>query len=292
MDFNLDSLDNLELTEDVQLVTKVKMPSKLPESADLRLFSNGAVYPSKAFADANSLEFVKRTISDAGVVVNGNGLDIFSSKDWGLLKGKLDQEILLVSVSPKSAPRVDMWSTAKYSKETQEPVSSIFTQGSNVFSKNQFINIVADTYGIDWSTTEYVDFKVADKAITTTNGVYLIPKTVAAGKNKGAATYVRRDSIIVNPLLIEFVKTKDKPKVVATKELLEVAPVVEPIVDILEEFSSKAEPVPMYDIDPSADTVEIHEQKPIEDVSPEPEEPKVDKFDLGDDWANAFSSME
>lgn len=192
---------------------------KLPENADLRLFANGRIYPSKAFAELANLEFMPKIpatpkdgeeASDECTVVVGNGLEIFSSKDWGMIKGQLPQELIFCAPVPKTLPKVDMWASTKYDDDNN-PKASVFTQGANTFARERLVPMVADIYGINWEETEYVDFKVvADSVMVSPNNLYHLPKIVSTGKDKGKADYIRRENLTVCPLIIEAVKLKDQ----------------------------------------------------------------------------------
>lgn len=201
---------------------------KLPENADLRLFASGRIYPSKAFAEKYELEFVpkvNRTPEDmnATLEVVGNGMDIFSSNDWGMVQ--LEKEVIFACMVPKAAAKVDMWASTSYDKESGEPKASVFTQGANTFAKKRLVGMIADAYGIDWTKVEYVDLTFATQAeyqMISPNGLYNLPKLVAAGENKGKATYIRRENVNIFPLIVAEVKeveVKDAPKTEAAPSL-------------------------------------------------------------------------
>lgn len=186
---------------------------KLPETADLRLFANGRVYPSKTFAERAGLEFMPKEITEVEgntiATIVGNGLEIFSSKDWGMIKGQLSQELIFCAPVPKALPKVDMWASTKYN-EDNKPKASVFTQGVNTFAKERLVPMVADIYGVNWEETEYVDFKVVeDSVMVSPNNLYHLPKIVSTGKDKGKSDYIRRENLTVCPLVIEFVKLNE-----------------------------------------------------------------------------------
>lgn len=217
---NLDFLTDITI-EAVKKPTKTKKVSapKLPESADLRVFGSGRVYPSETFAKEGNLEFQGRTVLEDGTLspVMGNGLDIFSSKKWGMIAGKLPSELIFVSTAPKSEAKVDMWASTKYDKVTGEPGSSVFTQGASTFSKTILVDMLADIYGIDWSIVSYVDLTVSrENVIASPDGIYHLPKIVSGGAHKGEDTYVRRENITICPLVITHT------------EMQETAPVMDP----------------------------------------------------------------
>ena len=193
---------NLDFLKDVQLETvKTTAPAartkkvRLPENADIRVFSNGQIYPSKAFADANNLEF---TAKDA---VKGNGMDIFPSTEWAMLSA-LPEKVIFGAVVPKDEAKVDVWGSTKYD-EKGEPKASVLTQGSATFGKNRLVPMLADCYDIDWENTDYVDLKfLTDTPMVSPNGIYIVPKIVSAGPKKGEPTYIRRENLNICPLVV------------------------------------------------------------------------------------------
>jgi len=178
---------------------------KLPVEADLRLFANGTVFPSEAFATEFDLEF--RTKSND--VVLGNGLDIIPSTKWGMIQGKLPIDLVFIAAVPKVAAKVDLWASTKYD-ETGEPKASVFTQGMSTFSKAVLLPMLTEIYDIDWDVAEYVDFSVVrDQVISNETGIYHLPKVVSTGQHKGEDTYIRRENLTICPLIVADIKEKD-----------------------------------------------------------------------------------
>jgi hypothetical protein len=209
---DLSFLSNVKLEVVKAAPTKKEAAPKLPENADLRVFGNGKVYPSVEFANKNSLEFVDRVNQGTGekltYVTGGNGLDIFSSKKWGMIMGQLPQELIFCAIVPKAAPKVDLFAATRYN-EDNSPIASVFTQGSSVFSKEVLVPMLTEIYGVNWDEVEYVDLIVStENVLVSPNGVYHLPKVVASGALKGEDTYIRRENLSVSPLIIKDVKTK------------------------------------------------------------------------------------
>jgi hypothetical protein len=252
----------LEVVKKAASVTRTTTP-KLPVDADLRVFGSGRVYPSAAFAEEYKLEFLpKETLegADAPTVVVGNGLDIFSSKKWGMIMGKLPQELVFVAAVAKSLPKVDMWASTKYEVETNTPKASVFLQGASTFSKNVLVDMLADVYGISWGQVEYVDFSVSrENVISSENGIYHLPKIVSTGKHAGEDTYVRRENLTICPLVI----VHEEPKAVA--EVKEVANMDKAINKADEMFTT-------------ADVTDTADQEGLESNTEPTEE-------AGEDWA-------
>ena len=220
---NLDFLKNVKLEAVAKTAKTAKVPVvKLPTEADLRVFANGKVYPSTGFAAQHELQFVPKVQvgENAGepvMEIVGNGLDIFSSLDWGMLSaartaGALEEEFLCIVVVPKRDAKVDMWASTKYD-EANEPKADVFTQGASTFSKGRLLEIITSTYSINWDEVEYVDFTMAeDSPIPSPTGVYTIPKVVSTGAKKGQPTYIRRENINVCPLVVAKIETIEAPQ--------------------------------------------------------------------------------
>jgi hypothetical protein len=213
---NFDFLDTFELGE--VTVNKRNSVAKvlLPEEADLRLFSNGKLYPSKTFAENNMLEF--RPIPKEGEeAYPQNGLDIFSSEEWGMVQGRLPQKVMFLAVVPKSTPKIDVFGTTRYELDGT-PKSSVFTQGGGTFVKQRLMGLVADVFDINWDIVEFVDLKiVTDKVVSSSNGVYQLPTVISTGPHKGSPTYKVRNNIIINPLALITTSYKAKKEMVTEK---------------------------------------------------------------------------
>lgn len=219
---NLDFLTNVKVEAVAKDAPKGRTSvPKLPETADIRVFANGRVYPSKAFAASYDLEFQIKGMRTVEVgdgaeatsvqvqdVVLGCGLDIFSSEKWGAVQGKMgDNKVIFICAVPKTLAKVDMWNSTGYDKETGAPKASIFTQGANTFAKEVLVPMIADVYGVNWGTTEFVDLVVAhDTVMSSPNNIYHLPKIVSSGKMKGEDTYVRRENLTICPLVVAEVK--------------------------------------------------------------------------------------
>ena len=240
---DLSFLQDVKLEAVKNVATKSKATVvKLPEHADLRLFPNGRVYPSKEFAEAYKLEFMPKEILEGQTeptAVVGNGLEIFSSKDWGMIQGKLPEgvEIIFCAPIPKALPKVDMWASTKYD-EKNSPKASVFTQGANTFAKTRLVPMIASAYGIDWDTTEYVDLKVdTTQIIGEPSGLYHLPKIVSTGPHKGKADYIRRENLTICPLIVADVKATAPTKAEETES----APDINPSTDMFQDSTENAD---------------------------------------------------
>ena len=186
--------------------------SKNPTEADMRVYANGSIYPRDAFVIKHNLEYT----SKEGV---SNGLDVFSSEDWAGVD--LEKPLLFCAVVPKNLPKVSLWSKCTYD-EKGEPKSSVMTQGANSFIKAEFMVLLTNAYGVDWSVTKYVDIKVAEEhKLVSPNGIVAVPKLVSRGVSKGELTAVIRKDIDVMPLVITHVEKVEDKADVSEAELAE-----------------------------------------------------------------------
>lgn len=194
--------------------TGVSSLVKQPTDADLRVFKNGRVYPSAAFLEANGFEYqakietVDPITGDVKVAVVGNGLDIFSSVNWSMVKG-LEEEVIFCALVPRQGnPKIDLWGSCQFKDGL--PTSTLLEQGASTFGKTALVDMLASAYGVDWSTAKYVDLKVElDIPMVSESDVYHLPKLVARGENKGKATYVRRELINIFPLSVVATETSE-----------------------------------------------------------------------------------
>ena len=212
----------LEVVKKATPKVKTSVP-KLPTEADLRVFPSGRVYPSEAFAAEYDLEFKPKVALVEGeepTVIVGNGFDIFSSEKWGMLMGKMPQELVFVAAVPKSAAKVDLWASTKYDADTNTPKASVFLQGASTFSKDVLVPMLASVYGIDWNTVEFVDFTISrENTVASENNIYHLPKIVSNGKYKGDDTYIRRENLTICPLVVSYTELKEVGDAVAVNPM-------------------------------------------------------------------------
>lgn len=206
----LDFLTDFKLKPVDQVApVKKKKVVKLPTTADLRVYSTGKIYPSAAFATANELEYQDREeLPDGKFDIKGNGVDIWSSKDWSMVQGQLPQDLLFAAIVPKAMAKVDLWMSTNYNSD-HTPKGSVYTQGAGTFGKNTLLPMLTEVYGIDWEKVDYVDLSMDEQTLSVENGIYHIPKIVASGKSKGEATYIRRQHIEIHPLVVSDTQYKE-----------------------------------------------------------------------------------
>ena len=220
---DLSFLSDIKLEPVSKAKAKVEIVKLPGDDAHIRVFGSGKVFPSKAFALGGALEFVPKAVVLEGSKpeVIGNGFDIFSSEEWGMLQGKLPQPVLFCYVIPKSYAKVDLWANTKYA-EDGTPKASVFTQGTSVFSKGQLLKIISEAYEIDWNKVDYVDMVIlVDQPVVHPLGIYDIPKIVSGGAKKGTITHIRRQNVTVCPLVIKHTEFLKIPKTPSEAPVLE-----------------------------------------------------------------------
>ena len=194
MNLNFDFLRNVELVAPEKAKPTRVNSIKNPEGMRIRVFGNGKIYPSKELVEKFNLEYVSKTSE-----TEANGLDIFSSKNWGMFPQTTDSHVIFVIVVPKSSPKVDLFGQVSYD-EDGNPKRSVLEQGGGSFGK-ELLPMIEDVYGISIDKKEYRDFEIKeDIVIESPTGVYFVPKTITRGERKGEISVVRRENVTVMPL--------------------------------------------------------------------------------------------
>ena len=265
---NLDFLNNISLDPVADKKKPVrKATPKLPENADLRVFKSGKIYPSKAFA--TEYEYRNKDSQDKGYA-----LDVFDSQKWGMIAGKLPQELIFVAKVPKGSAKADLFNSCKYDDQG-EPKSSVLTQGGGSFGET-FKEMLTRIYNVDWDITEYVDLNVdTEHQIKSPNQIYFIPKVVSRGANKGKEDYIRRELVPIYPLVV----VEEKRALISEDDIQQEdnAPMEMPVEEQTENMAT-------FDVGSSVE--EEPQGDPQEDIPtmPDPTLSSEDKDVLGD-WA-------
>lgn len=203
-------MNNFDFLNNIQPVEQEKTPRnngrvatpKNPTGLRLRVFKDGAVYPSQELVDMFNLEY---TNTDA--VDSGNGFDVFSSLDWiQLPKANSDGEaitpVLFIASSSKDLPKIDLFGSCKLDN------TSVLTQGSK---RPELINKLREIYDLPVSETEdllfldknYVDLEIKQDVVVFPGlPAYYIPKKIIKGVNSGNMSYEIRQNLVINPLVI------------------------------------------------------------------------------------------
>ena len=226
--------------EEVKKGTRLKGSSKQynpnPSFLGFRVWADGSIYPSKALVDRFELEYPQATIqiinkTEVEPLVEGAteeqkaayeaalkkaqrreysfakeafGLDLIDTSKWGQFPAGAPRG-LLIAITPKTAPKVDMFAEVRYSDDGN-PTVSVMDQGSETFGKKVLIPTIKEVYGVDLEAEdgpEYVDLNVVTSVNlkqVSSNGIFHFPKVIARGENAGKADYVRRENVDIFPI--------------------------------------------------------------------------------------------
>jgi len=233
--FGLDFLNDIKVEEVAsKSAPRPARKANLSPAEDfigIRIWKNGAVYPSKALVDAFHLEYptkVKRTVNveqpvtgpdgtvstqsiakDEMVVPEGtvaNGLDVFTLSSWTQIDEatRSARKLILVGISPKSASKVDLFNISKYN-EDGSPKMSVMEQGALTFGAENLLPMLEECYGTTPNEDGFIDLCIVtgmNLAAKVPNGIFLLPKVITRGKDAGKADFVRRENIAVYPMTV------------------------------------------------------------------------------------------
>lgn len=166
-----------------------------PETADIRIYRNGSVYPSAKLVNTCNLQYAPKDSTD-----KGNGFDVFSSKDF-LNTKHLAEVFLFIAMVPRSEGKIDLFASCTF-EEDGTPKSDVLSQGANTAGV-EILEKIKEVYGIEMLEGEsFMDLKiVSDSPFTTEDSIYFIPKTVSRGAKKGDVTLVRREDLTLYALV-------------------------------------------------------------------------------------------
>lgn len=197
---NFEFLKEVTLKANPVAKTRVSAEDKVPTNgAHLRVFANGAVYPSVEFTEAWNLEYGKKnTIS--------YGLDVTNSKNWGAYPSDAPQAIFVNRIS-RANPKIDLFGSVRYDDQGQ-PISSVTNQGSKTFGQ-ELLAMVSEAYDVDFEGKPYVDLVVSmDTPVPSEDNIMYLPKKITRGDQTGTFTTVRRENITMFPLSV-FTETTE-----------------------------------------------------------------------------------
>lgn len=193
-------LATMELKEIEKPITQVNAEKQPTNGADLRLFSDGAIYPSATLITLDELEYQPK---DSGKPEYG--YDVFLSTEWTQYPQEAPAIVCIAKVS-KHYSRVDLFSKAKYNTDgTAKNSVSLQRQTSG----EELIKMLEAAYCENEETLfqggkTFVDLKIVKntpvKAVS--NGIYLIPKKFVKGEKAGQTLYERRENITVYALQV------------------------------------------------------------------------------------------
>jgi len=235
---NLGFLNNLtiETIEAAKPAVSKKDSNPDPSSLCIRVWKNGEIFPSQRLVDDYNLEYptatqvetielcnedgtpkmvtaegkepvraTKRKVTfDENVVANG--LDVFTLHAWTQIPEadrSASSNLILVAVTPKSAPKVELFANVKYN-EDGKPASSVLSQGASTYGKAVLLPLVKELYNAEPNEEGYIDLEVAtgyDQSSKVPNRVFILPKNVSRGAEKGKASYEMRSCSGIFPLV-------------------------------------------------------------------------------------------
>jgi hypothetical protein len=214
----LKNLGDVEVTSgkvEGQSTRIVRKDANPTNGADLRLFKDGSVYPSKELVAEFELEYTNKD------TVTGNGFDVIDTRTWA--GWKADTHVLLIAPISKSKSKVDLFDQTKYN-EDGTPISTVVDQGSNTFGK-KLLTMISEIYGdVDFTDKSYVDLVIGrGYNFATEEGIYYIPKAVVKGDKKGAIKVVRREYTSLYPLVIFQEESSPEGSVDSEDELADIS---------------------------------------------------------------------
>lgn len=161
--------------------------------ADLRIWDNGAVYPSNALVAEYNLEYTTKGADDAG-----NGFDVVDTDLMPVIK--TPQRFVGLSVTPRKEGKIDIFRATTYDEDLS-PVNSVTTQGTAMYGKETMLPLLKEVYNVVPNDEGYIDLKlVREFPIQSPNGIFQFPKTVTRGERKGETSYVRRENQTIFPI--------------------------------------------------------------------------------------------
>lgn len=177
-----------------------------PSGKAIRLFKDGAIYPSQELVDADALEYAGKGVE------HGYGYDIFDSE---IYKGVTSPvRILWIAKVKKSEPKVDLFAAVGYHgadaiapSKPGEPLISVLEQGAKTFGQTDLIPMVEEIYGVKFNSAtvtggvDFVDLEISKESVpASTTGVAFVPKKISRGEKKGELTVVRREKLVLHAL--------------------------------------------------------------------------------------------
>lgn len=261
----------VELKEVVK-ATRVGFKAEAPANSNhMRVYGNGSVMLGSTLVESFNLNYQPKDSETPG-----NALDIFRSTKWCQLSQPLAHEAILACLVSRSEPKTSAPSHPRYNKEGEVLKQVTDSTSFGAYGK-EFVGLLKDVYGIDLQGTEYVDLAFQGTPLKVENGIYMIPKVVTSGKEKGKDTYVRREGVsTILAIIPEQVSYEAQMKIQEEREANE--PAMEQNVDADEEApaklpedgEAKEEPVVENDIVAGVFSAEPEEEEVAEEAPTSP----------------------
>jgi hypothetical protein len=184
----LTDLKVIEVVKETAPKGKTKI-NRIPEGLSIRIYKNGAVYPSVQLTERFGLEYAHKNSEDFQ-----NGFDIVNSNNWIQYPKDAAPVLFLVPVS-KGESKVDLFSSVRYD-ENGQPKNSVYEQASK---SEELLAAIMDIFSLE--VDDYVDLElVTDNTLAVE--VAHFPKTVNRGPDKGAIKTERRENVTMYPVVL------------------------------------------------------------------------------------------
>lgn len=218
-------LANVVTVEQTQKARTASGPRKAwnpTTGADIRLWKDGAVFPSEALVARMDLNFTSRTVSSDGKGWDGDpggyGFDIFNTQHYTGIQGA---KFVAISRVARKEGKVDLFGSCNYYTQKDkdnndipeganigDPVSTVMDQGSTTFGKT-LLTMLREVYNVVPNEEGFIDLHIVgqgegnDQPFKNPNGseIYYIPKEVKKGDKKGELTYERRENAEIYALI-------------------------------------------------------------------------------------------
>jgi len=237
----LEFLTNIGATEIAAKATKsVEKKQRNPEATfmGIRVWKDGSVYPSAALVSKYNLDFVKATVTQEDVTKNGviqnddngqplkrkvlsypgdtsNGIDVMNSADWTQKQNwGTNPDLILAAISPKRAGKVDLFATCT-TEEDGKPKVTVMDQGAATFGKESLLPMIASVYQTVPNEEGFIDLELVEAYPlhqVVPNGIFMFPKRVVRGEDKGKLEYVRRENVSLFPFVPVPTSAKISPE--------------------------------------------------------------------------------
>ncbi len=211
---SFDFLKNIKL-EDNKTVIPTKERGKRstmlvnPTGLRIRLFKDGRVFPSAELIEKFDLEFRSKD-SDT----KGNGFDVVRTDKYANYPQTGYPHVILVAATKRELGKVDLFASCNYvTEKTLEknpelvlgaPMSSVLEQGTATFGLTELIPMLKEIYGFEFTEDQkFVDLEIdTETVLSTSDGIYFLPKLITRGKDAGKLEMQRRENIQLMPLSI------------------------------------------------------------------------------------------
>lgn len=181
---------NVEVTPKAKGGSSAKK-ERNPVKAEIRIFKNGAVYPSAAAVQKYGLEY-----NEKDSAIPGNGFDVIDSRRWNV---KMSIPALFISPVRRDLPKVDLFGQCGFNPDGS-PMVSVLSQGTTTFGE-KLLGMIKEVYGVEIPEgQDYIDMLIVEDADLQAaldkqlNGVFHFPKVISRGDKAGQSAYQRREN--------------------------------------------------------------------------------------------------